>query len=134
MTHFFWVAQFDFRDNLDRIELSVSNIWSGWPSDGSKLDFKPNFCLVNPKKPDLLFRLGWHLHRVQNLGQVAEVKYIPWAILDQIEIEYESLKASALTCWSLTNISSKSNHTYFKCLWSLNRSVLEFRKFRIWHE
>ena len=49
--------------------------------------------------------------------------------LDQVEFESESPKASTLTYWSWTNIrSSKSNHTYYKCLWSLNRSVLEFRK------
>ena len=58
LTHFFWVAQFDFRDNLGRIEPSVSNVWSGWPSDGSKFEFNPNFYLLNPNKPDLSFRLG----------------------------------------------------------------------------
>ena len=112
MTHFSWVAQFDFRDNLGRIEPSESNMYLvGLALRWIKIRVQPKFLLAKPKETRFVVQIGLAL-RVQ--GLVGWVEYIPWAILDQTEIEYESLKASALSCWSWTNIrSSKSNHTYY---------------------
>ena len=80
MTHFFLEVQFDFRSPQYPI---VGRVGPQMDQNSSSTQISTHLTQMNP-----IYRSDWV--GLAYLGSKIRVEYIPWAVVDQIEVEYES--------------------------------------------